>query len=55
MMLREIGEERAGDRVEKAVMWVTANKVKSLAAGKMGYSTQEVGDLVVSALETVDA
>ena len=55
MMLKEIGEERAGDRVENAVMWVTANKLKSLAAGKMGYNTQEVGDLVVSALETVDA
>jgi 3-isopropylmalate dehydrogenase len=35
--------------VEKAVMWVTANKVKNLAAGKMGYTTQEVGDLAAQA------
>jgi 3-isopropylmalate dehydrogenase len=29
------------------VKFVTANKLKSLAAGKMGYSTNQVGDLVV--------
>ncbi len=27
-------------------MDVTQNKLKSLAAGKMGYGTKEVGDLV---------
>jgi hypothetical protein len=27
-------------------MFVTANKIKSLQAGKMGYSTSEVGDIV---------
>jgi 3-isopropylmalate dehydrogenase len=32
--------------VEDAVKDVTANKIKSLSAGKMGYSTSEVGDLV---------
>jgi len=47
MMLSNLGEEKAADAVEKAVMYVTANKLKSLAAGKMGYSTSEVGDLVV--------
>jgi len=31
-------------------MDVTAHKLKSLSAGKMGYSTSEVGDLVVAAL-----
>jgi 3-isopropylmalate dehydrogenase len=29
---------------------VTGTKMKSQAAGKMGYSTQEVGDLVVGQL-----
>jgi len=29
-------------------MWVTANKVRNLAAAQMGYSTTEVGDLVAS-------
>jgi len=33
------------------VMYVTANHLKSLSAGKMGYSTTEVGDLVVKALK----
>jgi 3-isopropylmalate dehydrogenase len=46
MLLGHIGEEKAADAVEKAVMYVTANKLKSLAAGKMGYSTSQVGDLV---------
>lgn len=51
MMMEFLGEEKAGGRIEKAVMSVTANKLKSLAAGKMGYSTSEVGDLVVEALK----
>jgi 3-isopropylmalate dehydrogenase len=46
MMLVTLGEEKAADAVEKAVMYVTANKVKSLQAGQMGYSTSQVGDLV---------
>jgi 3-isopropylmalate dehydrogenase len=50
MMLETLGESKAADMVEKAVMEVTANKLKSLSAGKMGYSTTEVGDLVVKAL-----
>jgi 3-isopropylmalate dehydrogenase len=54
MMLKHLGEERAADRVEAAVMWVTANKLKSMAAGKMGYTTQQAGDLVVSALDSAD-
>jgi hypothetical protein len=32
-------------------MTVTDKKLKSLAAGKMGYGTSEVGDLVVAALK----
>ena len=46
MMLDVLGEKAAADAIEQAVMNVTAHKVKSLAAGKMGYSTTEVGDLV---------
>jgi len=46
MMLDTLGEETAAERIEKAVMFVTANKLKSMQAGKMGYSTAEVGDLV---------
>ncbi len=46
MMLATLGEEKAADAVEKTVMYVTANKLKSLQAGQMGYSTSQVGDLV---------
>ena len=50
MMLADLGEEKAAAEVETAVMDITKNKLKSLAAGKMGYGTKEVGDLVVEAL-----
>jgi 3-isopropylmalate dehydrogenase len=46
MMLEHLGEEQAAKAVENAIMDVTANKVKDLGAGRMGYSTSEVGDLV---------
>jgi 3-isopropylmalate dehydrogenase len=46
MMLAALGEDAAAEAIEQAVMFVTANKLESLAAGKMGYSTSGVGDLV---------
>ena len=48
MMLASLGQEKAANAIEQAVMWATANKLKSLAAGKMGYSTTEVGDLIAA-------
>ena len=48
MMLDVLGERQAAEAVEKAVMRVTSEKLKSLAAGKMGFSTTEVGDMVAS-------
>ena len=50
MMLDHLGEKEAASRVEKSVMKVTGKKLKSLSAGKMGYSTTGVGDLVVKHL-----
>ncbi|MBI5123882.1 MAG: 3-isopropylmalate dehydrogenase [Candidatus Omnitrophica bacterium] len=50
MLLENIGEEEAGHAVENAVIKVVNTKLHSLAAGKMGYPTQEVGDLVVRSL-----
>ena len=50
MCLENLGEEKAGKSVENAVIKIVDNKLKSLAAGKMGYSTEEVGDLVVENL-----
>ncbi len=49
LLLECIGQPEPARRVEQAVMQVT-QQLKSLAAGKMGYSTSEVGDLVVKAL-----
>jgi 3-isopropylmalate dehydrogenase len=48
MMLDTLGEELAAQAVEKAVMKVVAQKLKSMSAGKMGCTTTEVGDLVAS-------
>lgn len=50
MLLRQIGEEPAGNAIETAVKTVLRTKLKDLAAGKMGYSTTQVGDLVVQEL-----
>ena len=47
MLLENLGEARAAEAVENAVIKIVAKNLKSLAAGKMGYSTSEVGDLVV--------
>jgi 3-isopropylmalate dehydrogenase len=48
MMLETLSEEAAANKIDAAVRYITANKLKSLAAGKMGYSTAEVGDLIAS-------
>ncbi len=53
MMMDSLGETKAAEEIEKAVMSVTQNKLKSLAAGKMGYSTTQVGDLVVKTLSSL--
>ena len=47
LMLEYLGEKEASKKIEDAVIDVVRNKLKSLSAGKMGYSTTEVGDLVV--------
>lgn len=50
MLLDSLGETKAAEALEKSVAYVTANKMKSMAAGKMGYSTSQVGDLIVENL-----
>ena len=51
MMLEHLGEVKAGKAIEQAVMRVTEKDIKSLAAGRMGHSTTEVGDLVLKYLQ----
>ena len=46
MMLETLGQDAAGAKIEQAVRTVTGTKLKSLAAGQMGYSTSQVGDMV---------
>jgi 3-isopropylmalate dehydrogenase len=50
MMLEHLGEKKAAERVEKAVTQVLVKHLKSLAAGEMGPTTSEVGDLVIKYL-----
>lgn len=47
MMLEHLGENDAAKMLEIAVKEVTSKHLKSLSAGQMGYSTTEVGDLVI--------
>lgn len=49
MLLQNSGYKKAGDRVIAAIKKTTP-KMKSMAAGKMGYSTTQVGDLVCEEL-----
>ncbi len=46
MMLDFLGETKAAAAIENGIAYVTSSKLKSVAAGKMGYSTSEVGDLI---------
>ncbi len=49
MLLETLGEQAAGQDVEQAVIEaLSSGKIKSLAAGKMGMGTSEVGDLIAS-------
>jgi 3-isopropylmalate dehydrogenase len=50
MMMDFLGEEKAAKAIEDSVKKTVVEKMESLSAGKMGYSTQEVGDLVVKFL-----
>jgi 3-isopropylmalate dehydrogenase len=50
MMLDFLGEAKAGAAIESAVIEIINTKIKSLAAGKMGHGTTEVGDLVAAAV-----
>jgi len=46
MMLSVLGEDDAARLVEDAIIKVISRDMKSMSAGKMGYSTSEVGDLI---------
>jgi 3-isopropylmalate dehydrogenase len=51
MMLETLGEGEAAASIEQAVIKIVREDLSSLAAGRMGYSTTEIGDLVVKDLK----
>jgi 3-isopropylmalate dehydrogenase len=50
MMMDFLGETKMATAIESAVIKIVREKLKTLAAGKMGYGTKEVGDLVAAAV-----
>jgi len=46
MMLEHLGEAKGAELIDRAVAKATSEKMHSMSAGKMGYSTTEVGDMV---------
>ena len=46
MMLEQLGEIKAATAVEVGIKEVAANHMKSMAAGHMGLTTSQVGDLI---------
>jgi len=46
IMLETLGESKAAALIEEGVIRVLRDDLKGVAAGKMGYTTQEVGNLV---------
>ena len=50
MLLRQVGEAKAAGFIEASVKSVVLTKIKDLGAGKMGYSTTQIGDMVAEGL-----
>ncbi|NNL42602.1 MAG: hypothetical protein HKO79_08910 [Desulfobacterales bacterium] len=52
-MLETMNEPKAASMIEDAVIKVLRDDLKSVSAGKMGYTTKEVGDLVSEYINSV--
>ena len=50
MMMEYLGEKEPAGALQNAIKTVVRDDLKSLEAGKMGYNTKEVGDLVAGYL-----
>jgi 3-isopropylmalate dehydrogenase len=53
IMLETIGELKAAAFVEEGITKVLRDDLKDVAAGKMGYTTKEVGDLVADYIANI--
>jgi 3-isopropylmalate dehydrogenase len=51
LMLEILGENKAASWIEKAVIKVLSDDIKDVGAGKMGFTTSQVGDLVAEYIE----
>jgi 3-isopropylmalate dehydrogenase len=52
LLLKEVGQVKAGEKIEKAII-MTTPKMKSQSAGKMGFSTTELGDLIAKTVTEI--
>lgn len=52
MMMEQLGETKAACLIEEAIKKTVKYNVRNLSAGKMGYGTKEVGDLVAGYVES---
>ena len=52
LLLEALGEQKAASDVEAAVKKVLKSRIKDVGAGKMGYSTSQVGDMVAEYIKT---
>jgi 3-isopropylmalate dehydrogenase len=53
IMLDTLGEQKAAAVIEDAIIKVLRDDIVDVSAGKMGHSTEQVGDLVVEHIEGV--
>ena len=51
LLLKELGEDVAADRVDRGIRFAVS-KMASMRAGEMGFSTHEVGDVVLEGAAT---
>ncbi|MBT7698466.1 MAG: 3-isopropylmalate dehydrogenase, partial [Desulfobacterales bacterium] len=51
LMLETLGEDQAASWIEQSVIKVLRDDIKDVSAGKMGFTTSEVGDLVAEYIE----
>ncbi|MBS3759773.1 MAG: 3-isopropylmalate dehydrogenase, partial [Desulfobacterales bacterium] len=52
LLLDTLGERVAAEAVENAVKKILRDDIKDVSAGKMGYSTSEVGDRVAGYIKS---
>ncbi|MFW6010957.1 MAG: 3-isopropylmalate dehydrogenase [Desulfosalsimonas sp.] len=52
LLFDDIGEQKAAALIEAAVKKVLKDDIKDVSAGKMGYTTSQVGDMVAQYIKT---